>query len=40
VSTSAPPRQLLLDQPLPSGGDDAAPDFRPGAAVRVLNRGT
>jgi small-conductance mechanosensitive channel len=39
VSTSAPPRQMLLDQPLPSGREAAAPDFRPGAGVRALTRG-
>jgi small-conductance mechanosensitive channel len=39
VSTTSPPRQLLLDQPLPPRGDAQAPDFRPGAGVRILNRG-
>jgi small-conductance mechanosensitive channel len=39
VSTSAPPRQLLLDQPLPER-EAPAPEVRPGAGVRTLNRGT
>jgi small-conductance mechanosensitive channel len=40
ISTSTPPRQLLLDQPLPGQHETPAPEARPGAGVRTLNRGT
>jgi small-conductance mechanosensitive channel len=39
VSTSTPPQQMLLDQPLPGRDDAPAPEVRPGAGVRTLNRG-
>jgi hypothetical protein len=39
VSTTTPPRQLLLDQPLPPAVELAGQDLRPGAGLRTLNRG-
>jgi small-conductance mechanosensitive channel len=40
VSTSPPPRQMLLDQPLPTREDAPVAEVRPGAGVRTLSRGS